>query len=110
MTLAYDGVPKMLTDEKEHRRKMAEMLTDRVNRGKINCTKTSVTLTANATSTTLIDERLGAYTYIDFMPTTANAAAAKASIYITNQLKGQCTINHASSANVDQTFTVVMFA
>ena len=103
----FPGVPKMLPDEMEHRRQLAQMLNDRVNRGKFNCT-ISLTLTANAVSTNLIDERIGNGSFLDFMPLTANAATAKTGIYVSNQLNGSCTINHASSANVDQTFKAVI--
>lgn len=106
-TQGFPGVPRLLPDETEHRSQLAQMLNDRVNRGKFNCTAT-LTLTANATSTTLVDERIGYSSYIDFMPQTANAATAKAGIYCDTFIKGQCTVHHASSANVDQTFTVVI--
>lgn len=107
ITNGYPGIPKNLPDEADHRRKIAEMLNDRINRGKFNCT-TSITLTPSVTTTTLIDERLGAGSFVWFMPVTAHASTALANIYVTNQGKGSCTINHASSANVDQTFTVLI--
>lgn len=106
--LGFPGVAKLLPDEKEHRRQIAQMLNDQVNRGKFNCT-VSVTLAVSpATTTTLTDERIGYGSYIDFMPTTASAATAKASIYVTNRIKGSLTINHAANAAIDQTFTVVI--
>jgi hypothetical protein len=67
-----------------------------------------LTLTAGATSTTMTDARLSAVTVLSFMPTTANAASAKPSIYVTNQKAGSAKINHASSANTDQTFRVAL--
>lgn len=107
-TLGFPGVPKLLPDEKEHRRQLAQVINDQLNRGKFNCT-TSVTLAVSpATTTTLVDERIGYGSYVDFMPTTANAATAKAGIYVTNRIKGSLTINHAASVNADQTFTVVI--
>lgn len=86
------------------------IVVDFVNRlliGKLNAT-VDVTLTASVTTTTLNDSRIGASSFLDFMPQTANAATAKANIYVTGRTKGQATINHASSANVDQTFTVLI--
>lgn len=83
---------------------------DEVNRiriGRINAT-IDITLTANATTTTLTDPRLSAKSYVDFMPQTANAATAKANIYVTGRKKGSCTLNHSSSANTDQTFTCLI--
>ena len=106
-TSGFPGVPKLLPDEKEHRRQLASMLNDRVNKGKFNCT-ISLTLTANATSTTLTDERIGYASYIDLMPLTANAATAKPNVYFSAMNNGSCTVNHASSAHTDQDFTVVI--
>lgn len=107
MTTGFPGIPPLMTNEREHRRQIAGMLNERLNRGKFNCT-IALTLTPSATSTTLLDERIGYGSYIDFMPQTANAATAKQSIYVAGLQKGQCTVHHASSANVDQTFTVVI--
>ncbi len=78
-----------------------------MNRGHIN-PHIDVTLRANQVTTTLADPRIGPNSYIDFMAQTANAATAKANIYVTARIKGQATINHASSANVDQSFTAVI--
>lgn len=73
--------------------------------GKANCTL-DVTLTASATTTTLTDFRIHPGCVLDFMATTANAATAKAAIWVSAIGKGVATINHASSANTDQTFRV----
>ena len=97
-----------ITDEKENRRQLCAVLS-RINRGKVNCTK-AVTLSPSLTATTLTDERIGYGSFIDFMPTTASAATAKASIYITNQVNGSCTINHAANTAIDQTFVVAILA
>jgi hypothetical protein len=67
-----------------------------------------LTLTPSATSTVMTDARLSAVSVLTFMPTTAHAATAKTSIYVTAQKQGQATINHASSANSDQTFRVAL--
>lgn len=75
--------------------------------GKANNTA-SLTLTAGTTSTTMTDARLSAVSVMTFMPTTANAAAATAALYVTDQKKGQATVRHASSANTDQTFRVAI--
>jgi len=107
MKIGFHGVPAYLPDQKEHIKQIAIFLNDQVLRGKVNVTN-SITLTANATTTTLTDERIGYGTFIDLMPMTANAATAKAGVYYTNLKKGSATINHANSANVDQTFTVLL--
>ena len=108
-TAGFPGVPKLLPDEKEHRRQIAQMLNDRVNRGKFNCT-TTITLTASASSTTLTDERIGYGSFIGLMPQTSHAATALSNIYIdpTETIKGQCTIHHNSNSQTDRTFTVLI--
>ena len=107
-TPGFPGVPRLLPDEKEHRRQIAQMINDQLNHGKFNCTITVTLAVSPAVTTTLTDERIGYGSYVDFMPTTANAATAKTSIYVTNRIKGSLTINHASNVAVDQTFTVVI--
>lgn len=69
-----------------------------------------ITLTPSATSTTLIDARLSAFSVLTFMPKTANAATAKASIWVDGQKKGECTIHHASAVATDQTFGIGIHA
>lgn len=69
---------------------------------------TNVTLTANAATTVLKDPRLYVNSYIGFMPQTANAASAGASIYVDSQTKGSATIHHANDANLDKTYTLVI--
>jgi hypothetical protein len=64
-----------------------------------------VTLTANATSTTVVDARAGVNSFIGFMPRTANAASAGPTLYVATQGKQTFTITHANSASVDKTFT-----
>jgi hypothetical protein len=102
----YKIPPQAMPDEQEHRRQLAQAI-ERVMRGKINAV-TTVTLTASSTTTTMIDARIGASTFIGFSPTTANAAAAAANLYVSAQKNGQATLTHASSANVDQTFSVLL--
>ena len=64
----------------------------------------TVTLTANAASTTLTDSRLTASSVILMMPTTANAAGAIATTYIGTRAIGSATITHANNAQADKTF------
>lgn len=67
----------------------------------------TVTLTASSTTTTLTDPRIGPTSQLAFTPTTANAATAKASLYVgegSNLKEGSRTLTHASNAAVDQTF------
>ncbi len=64
----------------------------------------TVTLTANAASTTLSDYRITASSVIALMPTTANAAGAIATTYIGTTAIGSATITHANNAQADKTF------
>lgn len=106
-TKGYDVAPVFMPDSAQHRRKLGESLKNAM-AGKINAT-TSVTLTANATSTTLIDNRIGANTHITFSPRTADAVTAQISgLYVASKKAGHATLAHASSANTDQTFDVLL--
>lgn len=67
-----------------------------------------VTLTASATTTTLTDPLIGPESFIDFMPQTANAVAAKANLYVSSRGNGTATLTHASSANADQAFSYLV--
>lgn len=83
-----------------------EMVIDFINRLLIGRLNISVVLTlrASQTTTTLTDSRIGANSVIIATPLTADAATALPSLWYSNFAKGSCTVNHASSANVDQTF------
>lgn len=85
-------------------------LLNQILRGKINVVmNATLTLRASQTTTTLTDERIGPKSILSFMALTASAATAAQSLYVTGQLKGSCTINHASNAATDQNFTVAIF-
>ncbi len=73
--------------------------------GKHNATA-AVTMTANSATTTLIDERIGAYTVIQFTPQSANAASGVTALWQTfpNTTKKQATLNHANNAQTDRTY------
>jgi len=103
----YQGVPQMLPDEKEHRRQLAQAVNNQL-AGKLNAV-ILVTLTPSSTSTTVIDARIGANTFIGFSPRTANAVTAAISgLFVSSKKNGQATLTHASSANADQTFDVLL--
>ncbi len=63
----------------------------------------TVTFTVAAASTTVIDTRVSVSSYIGLMPTTANAAGALATTYITTD-KGSFVITHTNNAQTDRTF------
>jgi hypothetical protein len=102
----YPGVAVMLSDEKEHRRQIAQ-LSNNLLQGKLN-TVVQVTLTPSSTTTTITDQRIGANTGIFFSPLTANAAGALSGLYVSSQANGTATLTHASTATVDRTFNVLL--
>jgi hypothetical protein len=82
-------------------------VTNNMLHGKLNATL-RITLTPSATSTTIIDQRITAYSAILLMPATADASAVAGSTYVSSQQNGQATITHPSSANLDMNFTAVI--
>lgn len=81
---------------------------DRVNRllnGKLNISDViTVTLNASATTTVLVDSRIGLFSHINLEPVTASAATARASLWY-ETAGGSATLHHASDAAEDQTFS-----
>lgn len=75
--------------------------------GKANCSA-DLTLGAGAATTTMSDARLSAFSVLSFMPTTASAATAHGTIYVTGQKNGAATIHHANTADIDKTFRVAI--
>jgi len=80
---------------------------NRMNRGGISCTG-EVTLTANAATTTLTDDRLAVGSVLVFDPMTANAATELygGTMYIleANRNNKSWVITHANNAQTDRTF------
>ena len=74
-------------------------------RGQTNNTGT-VTLDADANSTTVTDRRVGPYSEIMFSPTTANAAAeiGAGGFYVSSQSKDSFTVAHANNSQADRVF------
>ena len=102
---AHPSVEADLPNERQHRRQIAKVLRSAM-RGQLNCSL-SVTLTESATTTTITDARISTQTCISLMPTTANAANALATTYITCT-QGSATITHASDTSTDRTFTAAL--
>jgi hypothetical protein len=103
----FIGVPEWESDEAGHRRKLAVAI-NRINSGKVNCTL-DVTLRAGATTTLVVDPRIGPTSFLLWMPQTASASAAeRAGIFVTGRSKGSAILNHASSGATDQTMTLAI--
>lgn len=75
--------------------------------GRINTVGT-VTLVANATTTTVTDENAHRQVAPILIPTTANAAAALATTYVSARGSGTFTLTHANAATTDRTFIYVL--
>jgi len=75
--------------------------------GKLNA-RTTLTLTASATSTTLTDTRIGPNTHIALTPLTSSATAIDIAPYISAQTKGSATISHGSSTASDLNFSALL--
>lgn len=62
------------------------------------------TLAVSTTTTSVTDTKVGIDSVITLMPTTANAAAAMATTYVSNRKIGSFTLTHASNGQTDRTF------
>jgi len=102
------GVPGWKKDGGRHRR---EMVTwgEQSQIGHFACTGL-VTLTANATSTTVTDTRAGVASFIWFMPTTLNAAGefANGNLCVQTQDKQLFVVTHTNAPSIDRTFRYVL--
>lgn len=113
MTISYPTPPTDCgSDEPSAIRRLARSISDvvgRINQGKFNATG-EVTLTASSTTTTLTDPRLTGQSVVVLVPLTANARtiAQSTGYYISGRLNGSCTINHASNAAVDLTYSYLI--
>jgi hypothetical protein len=105
-TTGYPTAPQAMTNEVEHRRKIAQTANLAIG-GKLNAVL-QVTLAANSATTTVTDKRIGANTFFGFQPTTADAAAALSGLWVSPPSNGTATINHANNAQVDRTFNVLL--
>ena len=107
---AYPTPNETGINSQQHRAELARVLLG-VMQGKLN-NISEVTLTANAASTTVTDSRISNQSYIDFMPTTANAATelAAGTMYVSARDgdNGTFTITHANNAQTDRSFTFVI--
>lgn len=99
--MALQHAPQYWPDIETGLRRTTDTLNNCINGGGNNTDE--VTLTAGAASTVVTDTRVSVSSAIILMPTTANAAGAISSTYITTD-KGSFTINHANNGQTDRTF------
>ena len=90
----------------EWTRKIAEICNS-LRDGKIN-TVGAVTLTANATTTTITDARISANSFIGLMPKTATAQTAYVAGWRIVCADGSAVITHNNTADTDKTFQYVL--
>jgi len=96
--------PSFLSDDPEWKRAVGRWMLE-VNQGHLNNIG-NVTLTANVTSTTVVDARAGVNSFIGFMPTTVNAATefGAGTLFVSTQGKQTFTITHVNNVQADRTF------
>ena len=99
----YPSVPEAMAVSKESLGALARAA-NRLLTGKSN-NVLDVTLRAGFATTVIQSDRIGADSHFGWGALTANAAAIKASIYVTNRAQGSATVNHTNTANADQDFT-----
>lgn len=73
--------------------------------GKLNAV-TAVTLSAG-TSTTILDSRIGAQSFLGLSPTAAASAALVAGLFVASKGKGAATLTHATAVGTE-TFDVLI--
>lgn len=96
-------IPTFQLDEQKHRQKISEWA-KQVNQGHIKNVGT-LTLAPSTVSTTVADARVGGSSFIGLSPTTANAASAVSSVFVSTVGVQTFTLTHASTASVDKKFT-----
>lgn len=94
--------PIFLQDDRQHRRLMAQWMRE-AHQGHLGNVGT-VTLGTGTAATAVIDFRVGPNTCINFMPTTANAAAELATLYVSSRSAEGFTISHANTSTADRAF------
>ena len=92
-------------DERRHRERLASAVNALI-AGKLDVVG-SFTLAANATSTTVSDNKFESNMAVVWVPTTANAAGAVGGLYLSGRSQGSFTLTHANTATTDRTFLYV---
>lgn len=103
--MTLKAVPNYGPNEVQHRQVMADTM-NQMMRGRANNTGT-VTLAAGATSTDVIDNQFDSSMVPVLIPTTATAAAALATTYLSARDNGTFTLTHANTADIDRTFLYI---
>ena len=98
-------IPTNDPDTARQLRRVAESINGLID-GKLDVTGT-ITLATSAGSTVTSDNKFESQMVPLLIPTTANAAAALASTYVSARSKGSFTLTHANNVQADRTFLYV---
>lgn len=96
------AAPGFQIDQTLHRRQIAVWMRE-ADQGHLNNVG-NVTLATGTAATVVSDFRIGPNSVIGLMPTTANAAGAIATTYISSRSAEAFTIAHASTTTADRAF------
>ena len=97
--------PTIWGDIREWCRKIAEAC-EAALEGKVRSVGT-VTLTADAATTTITDRRIGVESFVQLMPLTENAGG-ELGVYVSSQTDGSLILAHATDSRTDRTFRYVV--
>lgn len=95
-------LPRDFPDNKQQLSK-ATLLVNGLLEGRHNAIGTA-TLATSTTTTSVIDARIGVASVISLMPTTARAATALASVYVSARKQGSFILTHDSQTYTDRVF------
>lgn len=89
-------------------RRLADIVNDMLHGGLNNVL--DITLTANAATTTITDNRIGGTTRPTLMPMSANAAAevGAGTLWVATPGKFTVVIHHANNAQTDRNFSMML--
>ena len=104
--MSYPVPPKHFANEELHRQLISDCVGG-IMKGHTNNTG-SVTLASSVASTTISDIRLSNASVILLMPTTANAAAALATTYVSSRTEGSAVLTHTNNAQIDRSFNYII--
>ena len=91
-------------DSRLHRELISSSVNEALD-GRLECNST-VTFTANTTTTTITDRLIHKDSVILLMPSTSNAAGEN--WYIGTVTNGSCVVTHANASTTDRTFSYIV--
>ncbi len=110
--MAFLQAPEYMQNLNEWCRRLAQIINGCMQGKTNNTSETAVTLTANATTTTVTEapNRIGETTQVILIPTTANAAAAIGTTYLSSRsvANNTFTLTHANDAQTDKIFNYIL--